>query len=112
MKVQFEIKKMLRAIKNFFMNKYNLVLILILALISAYSLFIGRKQSEVLFFFQLAFLYLIFGIHPFINKKDMYMGAYKYPFKGGEKYDFWFRVAGFVLGVCMYFGSLYKIVNP
>ena len=101
---------MLLEIKNFFTKKYNITLILIVSVVSGYSVFSQHQPTQVLNLFLLALVFLTVGIHPYINKKDMYLMGNSYPFSGG-KLDYWLRLILFILSIYGYFAVLYKMVK-
>ena len=73
-------KNSLQKIQDLLLNKFNIILIFISVIALIYCLLMGQKIANLYDKFLFTLLFIFWLIHPFINKKNLHVGAYKIPY--------------------------------
>ena len=100
------LKSTLQKIQDLLFNKFNLILTVISASTFIYCLFMGQKVGDIYEKFLISIITIFWLIHPFINKKDLHVGAYTYSYNDVDPLSQIARLSFFIIGVYGYFKIL------
>ena len=101
---------MFKKIQDLLLNKFNLILTLISVSTFIYCLCMGQKWGDIYEKFLISILTIFWLIHPFINKKDLHVGAYTHPYINDDLLSQIARPSFFIIGVYGYFKVLSDMV--